>query len=206
MKKMCPVCKKFVEETFTVHNNNLEPFTSINPMEGLVAWGGYGVARTVLCQYANSVHFKFDHDGGEHLVFMKKYDADKIQAIRDHHEDHPQPCDHEDCTNEGAPCYLPWEMEEPEGYFCAEHDVDEGYCGSCHTFASGTEGFDFEHPGLCAACHAMFESEFGDEGEDDDWSDYDYDDYYPTSFDIIEREETGVDISPDNPTMGGQPS
>lgn len=199
MFQQCPVCMKFVEESFTVHNNNLEPFTSIDPIEGLVAWGGYGVARTVLHQSDYSVHFKFDHSGAEHLVFMKKYFPDQIAAIRQHHEDHPQACDHEGCTTLGSPCYMPWEMEEPEAYYCAEHEVEEGYCASCHTFAAGTEGFDFEHKGLCDACYAAFGDEIDSE---QDWDDG-YDDFsYSTGFDLIEGETYGVDISPDNDTMG----
>jgi hypothetical protein len=199
MNKICPVCNQQVEESFTVHNNKLEPFTSIDPIEGLIAWGGYGVLRTVLCQTDTAVHFKFDHSGAEHLVFMKFYQPDAIAAIRADNEAHPQPCGHEGCTNLGAPCYLPWEMEEPNEYLCAEHEVEEGYCSSCHTFAAGTEGFDFEHKGLCDACASYIDEEIGLEDGDDD-----YDWEYPGDFDLIEGEETGLYIGPENDTMGGE--
>lgn len=200
MNKLCSICMRFVEETFTVHNNNLEPFTSIDPMEGLVAWGGYGVARTLLCVGKDFVHFKFDHDGGEHLVFMKEYNPKALQALYDDWQDHPEPCQHEDCFEPGIACRFAWELEAVEEWLCHEHAPAEGYCSNCGVYSAGTEGFDFEHPGWCNDCYAALQDELDDE---DDWEDEGYDDFsYSTGYDMIEGETYGVDISPDNDTMG----
>lgn len=66
----CPNCRKTFEEVYTVHTINKEPFTGIDPMEGLTAYGGYSVEKELLCHYGDYVHFRFLHSGEERLVRM----------------------------------------------------------------------------------------------------------------------------------------
>lgn len=94
-----------------------------------------------------------------------------------------------------------WYEYEPDNgvWSCSEHAEHFGFCYMCGNFWAGCESFDFSRiKGVCENCI----SEFDDDSEQD-WDDS-YDDFsYQTGFDLIEGETYGVDISPDNDTMGG---
>lgn len=66
------------------------------------------------------------------------------------------------CQNEGQPCYLENDDEEPNAYYCGDHAQGAGFCVCCGSFWGGIERFDFGN-GLCEHC----ESEF-DDGVDDE--------------------------------------
>jgi hypothetical protein len=165
----CPLCHKAIEVYFEVHTD--KPFTAHEPMEGLIAWGGIDVPRTILCQNDAFVHFAFDFNGQEHLVKMIGFNLEATAAAKDKNAKNPETCGHEGCTNEGTPCYLMPLDEEAVGYYCWEHAHDEGFCPSCGHFFAGWESFDFSPDGLCEGCREMYRDEMEDYDEYED--DYD---------------------------------
>jgi hypothetical protein len=63
------------------------------------------------------------------------------------------------CWKPGVVCYMPgWGVEnDTEERVCYGHLREAGYCAMCHSFASGTEGFDFgrdqgRYRGYCETC------------------------------------------------------
>jgi hypothetical protein len=176
---ICPICKQEVVESFEVPSNTLEPFTGVDIMKSLSAWGGIDVPRTILCQDGEYTHFKFDHSGEEHLVRMTIFDQQALTDRHEYHNDHPQMCEYTEevngevkqCGETGIPCYLSWSDAEPDGWYCGEHAHDAGFCPGCGLFSAGTESFDFSPTGYCENCQEEFESEFED---DDEFDDMDY--------------------------------
>lgn len=166
----CPMCKKEVEQSFEVASNNKEPFTAVHALQGLFAWGGYGVPRTVLCENQEFVHFSFDFNGEEHLVKMVKYDPKAIAIKHQYWNENPEPCEHDGCTEMGIPRYLHSIDTEPMGWYCDEHTKEGGFCWMCSTFAAGTEAFDFSSTGLCGSCQEELEDEMSEDFDiDRDW-------------------------------------
>lgn len=168
----CPVCKKEVEEHYEVFTVSMEPFTGVHALQGLMAWGGYGVEKTTLCQDGEFVHFKFDRTGQEHLVKMMFYDAEMIEAKHRYWWENPQPCEHEGCSEIGKPRYIHSVDIEPNSWLCHEHAKEGGFCWSCSLFAAGTEEFDFSRSGTCGNCQEEIEVDLV---EDDDDGDYGHD-------------------------------
>lgn len=159
----CPMCHKDIEEFHRVWSD--APFTAKAGLEGLLAWGGYGVERVVLCQSDRFVHFRFVVTNKEHLVEMVP-DLDKKRAIiREHHKSQKHGCDQAGCENEGEPGWSMWGEEEPLGFYCWDHAYENGFCPGCMTFMAGIESFDFSSSGLCANCEADLEPEWEDEDE-----------------------------------------
>ncbi len=161
----CPKCHKEVEEFHRVWSD--KPFTAKEALPGLAAWGGIDVARTILCEKGQFVHFKFDHIDVEHLVEMVPDLPQKRQTIREHYESMKHPCDHEGCTADGWPGWSLWGDEEPIGWTCDKHAQQQGFCSGCHTFMAGMESFDFSPSGLCDDCSEELLHEMGE----DDWDD-----------------------------------
>ncbi len=181
----CPICQKEVEESFEVPGNSMEPFTGVDAMKSLKAWGGYGVLRTVLCQQGEWTHFKFDHSGAEHLVQMVKFDQQALADRHEYHNEHPQRCEHidesdqdedhkEQCQELGIPCYFDWSNMEPDAWYCTEHAHNEGFCPGCGLYHAGTESFDFSPSGYCGQCQESFEDEVEDDDYDDEFEDDDF--------------------------------
>lgn len=166
----CPHCNKEVEESYIVQTSELEPFTAVyqDRFNALSAWGGYNVARTVLCQTEDHVHFAFDHDGHEHLVKMVIYDPDAIAAAHERNDQVEKECEHDGCDERGHPVYFHPTDTEPGYYYCHDHMYTNGFCPGCHLFHAGWESFDFSDSGMCESCTEMFRDEMGD---------YEYDDY-----------------------------
>lgn len=174
MSAKCPVCKKAFDELHTVHNNNLEPFTGVEPMEGLKAWGAYSADKELICHEGAYVHFRFLDNQEERLVQMLPLDLEHLTRAHEHHEDNPLPCEHEGCTAEGRPCYYTWLNDAPDGWYCAEHCDPHGFCWSCGLFSAGFESFDFNPSHLCASCQEAYDSEYNDD-DDYGWDEYDDD-------------------------------
>jgi hypothetical protein len=66
-------------------------------------------------------------------------------------------------------------IEILDGFYCAEHAYEEGFCWSCGNFYAGaSERFDFRIGGqwLCDSCWSNFEAEIEDDEE-----------YYPGPWD-----------------------
>lgn len=185
MSTKCPHCFKAFEQVYTVHTTSKEPFTGVEPMEGLTAYGAYFAEKELLCHVGDYIHFRFLNDGEERLVRMVEFNQ---QALADSHEAHwknPLPCEHEGCNERGIPCYTNWIEENPNEWFCSEHAYENGYCSNCGIFQAGIESFDFFNPaGLCDNCRAQIEDEIDDDDLYDGW------DYYPEYEDIIEGEES----------------
>jgi hypothetical protein len=178
----CPGCNKEVEQYFVVPSNSLEPFTSVDALKGLTAWGGYGVEREILCQVGAYTHFRFIVAGTEHLVKIEKFDQEAIAAAHEHYSSHPQTCEHiEDeirCVNAGIPCYFTWSNDVPDGWYCADHAYTNGFCAGCGLFNAGFESFDFSEDGMCESCHEQIESELDDYEPDFEDDGYDYETDY----------------------------
>jgi len=69
----CPICGKTVKKIFMVYGT-LEPFTAIDPLEGLQAYAPYSVEKELLHETKgnpNIVHIKF-LDGEERLIIHIK--------------------------------------------------------------------------------------------------------------------------------------
>lgn len=84
-------------------------------------------------------------------------------------------CQHENCTEEGTPCFFPDnETETPDEYFCTEHAFDQGYCYLCGQFFSGIERFDFPETyggirGLCESCDDEIKTELEEYDEEEEY-------------------------------------
>jgi hypothetical protein len=65
------------------------------------------------------------------------------------------------CDERGFGCWLPDDWETPNGYYCGEHAVTNGFCAGCGYFSAGLEAFDFGN-GLCEQCR----SDIGDDDPD----------------------------------------
>lgn len=177
----CPECGKAFEELHIVPSNSLEPYTSVDPMKGIQAYGILGTPSEIVCQSAEWLHLHFPHIPEDRLIQMVIFDQQRLADRRQHHANYPQRCDEKDCAQEGLPCYMYWTDEEPNGWYCTEHQIKAGFCPGCGLFAAGTEAFDFD--GLCATCleqsHADAESWDEDDlyDDDDDFDDEDEHDW-----------------------------
>lgn len=189
----CPQCRKEFEEVFTVPVNAMEPFTSVDPLKGIRAYGVYDAPKTILCHVGQYLHFAFMKEaevqpadvpagkvwmvvGEERLVKMEKLDQRALAEAKTYHVEHPQTCETEGCTNEGIPCYYEITNDVPDAWHCSEHAHDAGFCPSCGMFNAGFESFDFSESGLCESCDEMFRSELDDfdeyDADYDEWEDY----------------------------------
>lgn len=193
----CPGCKKEFADVFTVPTNSMEPFTSVDVMKGVQAYGIFSVEKALLCHVGAYVHFAFLKvaevqpadtppgmvymvPGEERLVKMERFDQQALADAHRHHNEHPQTCDHEGCQALGIPCYYDWTNEVPDGWYCHEHAHDAGFCPGCGLFNAGFESFDFSKTGYCESCQEEIESEFDDD-LDDEVDDYDDDEFYADS-------------------------
>lgn len=81
------------------------------------------------------------------------------------------------CHRQGAPCWLPDDLDQPSEYLCAEHAYQAGYCKGCGQFWGGVESFEFrtEYRGFCDNCAHQMEVEDERELRDVDWDDFDED-------------------------------
>lgn len=193
MSKKCPKCLKPFEEVYTVHTTSKEPFTGVNPMEGLTAYGAYQAEKELLCHVGNYVHFRFLSDGEERLVRMVEFNQEVLADSHRSHWNNPLPCEHEGCKVLGIPCYINWIDDDPNGWYCSEHAYENGFCSSCGIFHAGIERFDFFNPlGMCDNCRDQIESETDDYEDDDLNFGWDYPDYV----DIVEGEEGGRWVGP----------
>lgn len=197
----CPKCFKSFEHMYTVHTTSKQPFTGVNAMEGLTAYGAIQAEKELLCHVGDFVHFRFVNDEEERLVRMVEFNQ---QDLHDKHEEAWNsllPCEHENCTERGIPCYINWIDEEPNERFCSEHAYEHGYCSNCGIFSAGIESFDFHNPaGLCDNCQGQLASEIDNDYYDED-ADFGWE--YPEWSDIIEGEEGGRYIGEGSDTEGG---
>jgi hypothetical protein len=176
---VCPSCQKTFDKIYPVPTNSLEPFTSVEVFAGLEAYSAIWVQKEIVCTTAEWLHIRFVEDGEERLIKMEKFDQQAWVERRQYHDEHRQPCEHEDCTIQtGQSCYMRWTDMEPESWYCAPHAQENGFCINCGLFSAGTEDFDFSPVGLCGSCNQMLEDEFGDAFEDDELQDDDYDPMY----------------------------
>ena len=181
----CPACNKEFEEIYTVPTNSLEPFTSVDALKGIRAYGVYDAPKAILCHVGEFVHFAFLKEaevqpadcppgqvwmvpGEERLVKMERFDQQALADAHVYHDGHPQTCEHENCTADGIPCYYEWTNGVPDAWYCTEHAHDEGFCPGCGLFNAGFESFDFSPSGLCESCHEQLRDELGEADEYDD--------------------------------------
>lgn len=91
-------------------------------------------------------------------------------------------CEHEGCTQDAGPCYLPNEDytgfdRKPAEWYCSEHAHEHGYCSACGEFWGGIESFDFNPNGLCDHCQDEVDADFDGTFEDDEGWTYDVNDH-----------------------------
>lgn len=89
-----------------------------------------------------------------------------------------QPCEHENCPDEGSACWLPdnTDPEHPSAYYCSDHAYDAGFCWGCGQFYGGFEWFDFANPSrLCTECAAEYADEMGMDDNAAAWEEYYHD-------------------------------
>jgi hypothetical protein len=165
----CPGCGKGFEQAYTVHSTSQEPFTAVEPREGLAAYGGYTVAKMLLCNQGGAVHFRFEHSGEERLVRIVPYNQASIEEQKRLNARPPKQCEHAGCDREGMAMYLLPLETVPHEWFCAAHAHEHGYCWSCQIFNAGFEEFDFADSGLCGDCQLDY---IANDDEDDYWDDY----------------------------------
>src|SRR5438105_2823030 len=129
MTHQCPACRHEFEELFTVPTNSMEPFTSVDAMKGIRAYGIYAAPKTILCHVGAYVHFAFLKEaevqppdtpegkvwmvaGEERLVKMERFDQQALADAHEYHRANPQRCEHVEnemqCETDGLPCYYEW--------------------------------------------------------------------------------------------------
>jgi hypothetical protein len=164
----CPSCGKTFDDLHVVPSNSLEPYTSVDPMKGIMAYGILGTPSEIVCQADEWLHLHFPHIPEDRLIQMVIFDQQRLVDRHQYHANNSQPCETEGCDKEGNPCYMYGTDEEPNGWYCDDHQVKAGFCPGCGLFAAGTEAFDFQ--GLCASCLELSII------NDDDWDEDDFDD------------------------------
>lgn len=69
-------------------------------------------------------------------------------------------CEHGGCRRRGQPCYITADDSEPDGFYCAEHAQEHGFCSMCGQFWGGIEEFDFGN-GVCPNCREYMDKDLG---------------------------------------------
>ncbi|MBX3081696.1 MAG: hypothetical protein KF716_08670 [Anaerolineae bacterium] len=163
----CPMCQKQFNELHEVTSNSTEPFTCVEAITGLEALSAIWVPKEIVCHDGRYTHFRFTESGEERLVKINQFNQEALAKSHQYHDEHPQLCNEEGCSELGIPCYLNWLHPEPDDWYCTKHAHDQGYCPGCGLFHAGIESFDFSKSGYCANCEDQFSE--ADDFDDDDY-------------------------------------